>query len=414
MNIRIFIYILGLECLLLIFSFLACQSINNFEIENKKHLQKYLADQIIQHNKKLNIDYKLIDSLLDNKNIVILGEQQHADGSTQKLYSQLIRHLYKKGFNTLFLETSFYNTHRFWEGLEQRKYNDFTKSGIYPFWKNANQTKALRDTIAILSQKRYPLYLKGIDFQSATVFAQHAIYDDLMSHMKTVPNFIQAEFKHTRHMLTNRFGPVLYFNAKGEKMDKNRKAFLAEFLKMQNLIKEKQVNTASDSIYCHYINNLYHFYYARMYLSGDKYNQLRDSMMFENLMWQIKKNDIKKAIVWTANAHASNDDESWLRFGARVKQAFHHNSFTILSSSFSGFTTNISSGKKQEINPAISTSIEYSLAQRIPEKAFLQFPENIRTASAEMRFYGHNNLQSEWFSKCDAFIFIRNMKPSEY
>lgn len=414
MNLRSIIYVNISLLLLVIIALTICSITNSSVIDKKTALNKRIGADILNNNTSHNIDWRLLDSLISNKQMILLGEQQHADGTTQKILSELVLYLNQKGFNTLFLETSFYDTHRFWERLQLGQVNDFHRSTIYPFWKNAEQTKLLRDTIIFKSKKKSPLYLKGIDFQIPIKFSQHKIYEDLISYAKQVPGFKQSQIKHVKHSLTNRFGPVLYFNTPGDRMDTNRKSCLKELLDLQDLINKKESKTEKDSLYLRYINNIYHFYYSKMYLKDNEFNNTRDSVMFSNILWQMNKNKLSKAIVWTANAHASNDKNQWIRIGTHIKEHYDKNSLIILTTSLNGSTTNISSKKVVKLNPSTSLTVETTLAERIEEHSILVVPHNLKKQKSTMRFYGHNNIEDDWFNKFDAFIFIKNMQPSKY
>ena len=413
MSSKLLIYISIILLSLLSLAFMLCRTANLTEIDKRFSKNIKIAEKLSMGTKVNPIDYSFIDSLLEDKRIILLGEQQHADGTTQKLYSNLMLYLFKKGYNSLYLEIPFFKTHRFRMNLESGIVQDFSGS-FYPFWSSSKQTKELRDSIVKFSKESFPLYIKGLDFQMSTVFSQNAIYEDLVSYMKTVPNFAANDFKQIRHSLTNRFGPVLYFNSESQKMDENRKSCLRELIEMRKLIEEKPEKTEKDSIYLQYLNNIYHFYYAKMYLRGSDYNNYRDSMMFENMVWQMNRGNTGKSVVWTANWHAVNESEGGIRLGAYIKQRYKDSVLTILTTSFSGHTTNISSGKAQGVNPATILTVESQLKDKTDDISFFVVPEKLKNTRAIMRFYGYNNIESEWFRKFDAFFFIKNMEPNEY
>jgi len=197
-----------------------------------------LAEGVLLGMKENHANHSFMDSLLQGRDIVVLGEQQQTDGSTQELYADLVLHLFRKGYTSLYLEVPFYKAARFWEELESGRARGFS-GAFHPFWSNSKQTKSLRDSVVRWSKGGFPLLVKGLDFQIPAVFSQYAVYDDLISHMKTVPGFSAGEFRQVRHSLTNRFGPVLYFNMKSTQMDKNRKLCLNELRQMKELIEKK-------------------------------------------------------------------------------------------------------------------------------------------------------------------------------
>jgi len=411
MGIRFFGYICGAFLCLLPVVFMFCRSANISEINRVFSDRASLAEGVLLGQKEDRADYSFMDSLLEGRHIVVLGGQQQTDGSTQELYADLVLYLFGKGYTSLYLEVPFYKAVRFWEELESGRAGGFS-GAFHPFWSNSKQTKRLRDSVVRWSKGGSPLHIKGLDIQMPTVFSQYAVYEDLMSHMKTVPGFSKGEFKRVRHSLTNRFGPVLYFNRKGPQMDRNRKLCLKELRQMKELIAEKTERTEKDSVHMQYLDNIYHFYYAKMYLGGMDYERHRDSMMFENLKWQMGR-DAGKSIIWTSNRRAANDSKNGTGLGIHIKEKYGDGALTILATSFSGQTTNISTGKPQKTNPATVLTVENFLKDRTGDVSFFVVPEKLKGESAEMRFYEHSNTENDWFNTFDAFFFIKNMQAIE-
>jgi len=150
-----------------------------------------------------------------------------------------------------------------------------------------------------------------------------------------------------------------------------------------------------------------------MYLRGSDYERHRDSMMFENLKWQMGR-DAGKSIIWTSNRRAANDSKNGTGLGIHIKEKYGDGALTILTTSFSGQTTNISTGKPQKTNPATALTVEHFLKDRTGDVSFFIVPEKLKGESAEMRFYEHNNTENDWFTTFDAFFFIKSMQAIEH
>jgi erythromycin esterase-like protein len=101
---------------LLYFSLLLISINSNAQSEIKK--------EILENVFQLNIDNQQIDretllkfgEAIGDRKIVMLGEQDHGDGSTFLVKAELIKYLHKeKGFNVLAFETDIFSMNDAWE-----------------------------------------------------------------------------------------------------------------------------------------------------------------------------------------------------------------------------------------------------------------------------------------------------------
>ena len=387
----------------------------NKSIESKSTEQRFIADSLQNYKIAFNdLENSSLIKNLKEKKLVLLGEQQHGDGATQALNSELVIFLKKNGFNVLFFESNFYPTYRLNESLRNAQNIDFSVA-LNPFWAKSKETKELRQHIYQSAKTSDPFIVRGIDFQIPTIFTQKKIYEDLVRYLNTIPSFEQYHYRHFWHSLKNGYGPVLYFNSKSSKMDKNREACLREIKLLIDLINSDFTSTNGEQqLYIRYLQNIYDFYYAKMFLKGDKYNAYRDSVMFENTIFQMEQFPDEKFVLWSANKHILNTNKFGKNLGYYLKNKFKDEMFTIMTTSYDGYSTNIATSNIQRNNPATSTTVEYFLKNNHPDASIFYTNNALKNKSSVMRFLGFNNLENFWFKEFDAFIFIPHMTPTHY
>ena len=90
-------------------------------------------------------DLFFLDSILKNKEIVLLGEQQHGDGSTFEAKSRLIKYLHQKlNYNVLIFEANELDCYILWDSIYNQQANiKIYRNHLYDFWTEAEQMKFL-------------------------------------------------------------------------------------------------------------------------------------------------------------------------------------------------------------------------------------------------------------------------------
>jgi hypothetical protein len=93
---------------------------SNFPIERVVKLSDFLPKS------KGEIQLKILDSILKDKEILLLGDQTHLEGNVSSTKIRLIDFLYKNyGFNVVVFEDSFYRLLRFDTALNQSDWNEY-------------------------------------------------------------------------------------------------------------------------------------------------------------------------------------------------------------------------------------------------------------------------------------------------
>jgi erythromycin esterase len=370
---------------------------------------------------KAGSDYSFLDQDLAQKSIVLLGEQQHGDGATFTVKSDIIRHLHQKGFNVLFFESSFFETAKLWQNIQAQPNlsTDFSKA-IYQFWGRSAETQLLRTYISQQARSTNPLEMAGIDYQMPYAFSQTPVVKELQAYLKNVPGYQSSRYDHFWQSLLNKKGPVMIFNTPGQKVI-NKDSCMLELNSLHRFVSGVQNKTRTDQIFERYLYNIYHFYFAKITYgqSPRKQGIYRDSIMFENVKWQMDNlYKGKKVVIWTANFHATYTPEQAKpdNLGAFLKQHYQDQVYSILFTSYQGNTMNISTYHTDQINTALPYTFEAILRQKGKQFTYVRFPENgpIRNTEFNMRFLGHNNIKDKGMKMMDSFIFIRDMKPATF
>jgi len=408
---RILIRLIGILGLLSVIFYFFSQKKYSTKIENETNRHKDLTTKLTGVP-VINEDFNFFDSLIKDKRIILLGEQTHGDGASQKLKTELILYLNGKGYDVVIFESPLYKTEQNWNTLEKEGKADFSES-LYKFWSNAKENQRLFDLITNKVHSKSPLYLSGVDYQFPLRFSQPKIAKELKEYFKGFDTFDKGEYNLLWECFENRLGPILYLNNSPNSSATREKLpiLLNQIHKLESLIDNKDTHTRNDLFMKRELNNLRNFFYSKANLNDAAQSHFRDSLMYENAKWLIDTiYPNKKIIIWAANAHIIND---WATrtMGTYLKRYFKDEVYTILFTSYRGTTRNISNEQIQRVPPRIKSSTEYFLAEKYPKIAYFRPSENLQDSTSVMRFLGYRNIKDKWFRKLDGFFFINNMYP---
>jgi erythromycin esterase-like protein len=234
-------------------------------------------------------DYSYLDTLVNGKKIVFLGEPTHGDGTIFSNRIEIIKYLNENhGFNAVVFESNIYdaaltNELRKRETIKKEDYEQAT----FAIWGKTNELQVFWDfllenkTFDFLGMDHYPHILMKMNF---------------LEDLKQVIELSKVEENLIQSMLDTIATTELL----------PRKYFLnEESLDVLAQLKERVENPSNPSRLKDGLENLIHY---AAFESIDRLNDqfwtklnFRDSLMFESLVRHVASHD--KVIVWLASAH---------------------------------------------------------------------------------------------------------------
>ncbi len=376
-------------------------------------------------------DLAFLQEVLQNRKIVILGENSHGDGLTFEAKTRLIKYLAKElGFNTIALEGGgfwevYYSSLKIKEGRNISQELDYSWLGL---WSKSEQVQAF---LRFLDQNKALLNIWGIDNQGENFYFQY--FPSVLKKLIGDKPFTSVDYESFKQNFAQ-YKNYLYSKF-ADTTQKNHLDYpaLRRDLKTikSNLFKiiSEDVNAMIQAV-----KNIENFFdqmelYLGSYEEQNRAINMRDEMMAENLIWWLNKYPESKVIIWTANFHAAhnldqviykeNDDfyQMMKPLGHRLKSRYGDQVFSIAFTSLEGETAVVNQQMPSVIKTEENTW-EYGLAKLIENKyAFINF-ENIRkqTNCTDLKFnshlLGYKNKKGKWFQVFDGMFFIRTMERS--
>ena len=115
-------------------------------------------------------DLAPLKKAIGSSKIVLLGEQEHGDGSTYLAKSRLVKFLHNEmGFNILAFESDFFGVNKAWEDYQKgdKDYQDVLDQ-VYIFWSKSQMCEDLFQTVEESQDTQNPIILTGFDNQQLT------------------------------------------------------------------------------------------------------------------------------------------------------------------------------------------------------------------------------------------------------
>lgn len=405
--------------------------------------QNKISNYIIPLNIDSNTDldtktFEKIGDIVEDKEIVILGESEHGDGKTHEMKSRLIKYLVEeKGFNTIALEgTSFsdleiLNTNTALDSLITKRF----KNNWLRWWGQSVQKQALIRTI-----KKNKINLVGV-----------GSFSYLLSHAHN-------------HFWQKYFGPYLVdlHRKEADKIIKrlqkiNQKTYILDTAKVSLTdiafykkhlkdIKENIPNnngifdTKEKAVFNRMVENMISYAdqvkYRKIIGTDEaisKWVNIRDKQMAQNLISYKKRNRNAKIIVWIANFHGAKKIsavrykeyknkmyDGYTLFGEHLYNAFKKKVYSIAFTSSRGETARIFEEKATVIDAPKGT-LEQQLENKGIEYGFIDF-SGIRQTNPSLKdkifkstILGHDPKPGKWLRVFDGVFFIqKNERAVKY
>ncbi|MEG1088670.1 MAG: erythromycin esterase family protein [Bacteroidales bacterium] len=313
---------------------------------------------------KSHSDLEFLKQELKDKQIVVLGESLHQDGSTFLAKTRLVKFLHRElDFNTLFFELGQYDLWRLQQDTALAP-----ESAVYPFWCLSDQTQQLWKYI-----KETGIETVGFDIQCTGNLKDTARRSMLFNYMSGFGiDAVQAWpesykfFQKIRGYFDHRSlsyaikNSIIFPDKITTELDS-----MVCFLNRQPMHDFSQSQQFELKTHLSYIAGIKNqLVYISKYEAGEPPRlQWRDSLMAENFLSLLNEPQYKdkKIIVWIANLHAFNDNrqfynKSFENLGERVKAIYGEKMYTLLFTSFFRYN----SGEKP-YDLSRFNSLEYAL-----------------------------------------------------
>lgn len=400
---------------LLIFAVLFCsnwlgsQSLDGFSVEINKNRE----------------GYDFIETMLQGKKIVLLGELDHGDGSSFSIKTELIKYLHEElGYNTLVFEASIINCDFLWNAIsDSARFKNQIKNSIYNIWSEVEETKELFNYIEEQYRRGVPLKIVGIDPQFSGIENTHEFNLLLKT---TLPPHIVASKSFSEFMYEIEIMSTWMVFPK----EKQHKLSEEEFVNYCDTIFEAISNMEGSKINL----SLWKMYLDNVKIMGkikrkrDKLSfEMRDEQMYKNVNYWIKENPNEKIIIWAANAHIVRKDNvlkkqgndfyllGLKKLGDYLYENYPDLLYAVAFTSGQGATLDISNPDKTNIiNTPKRNSLEGLMSGR--KICFVDlnlFENNLGLGQYDSQlFYTNTICAAKWSQHFDGFIYIPEMRPS--
>lgn len=296
-----------LNCIIVLLTITNLNATNNSGVNQMKTEQEILTELVEQNfteiktldlNENSNAELHFLKDLIGAAKLVMLGEQNHGDGTTFLAKAKIIKYLHEEmGFNVLAYESDFYECNT--PDFALKKTISELKQGLFRFWKEGKELQPFFEYLVEQNLTTNPIHLTGFDCQ----YMQSS--DDFFTEYKNfckvhkLSEILSAEQeKEFFSLLGDFFGKPYNFPFTEE-----YKSNLISHLTLINSI----LGASPETFFKQEMKNLLGNIEYR--LSQKQFRTLnRDTMMADNLSW-LKENPYKneKIIVWAHDFHILKD-----------------------------------------------------------------------------------------------------------
>lgn len=367
-------------------------------------------------------DLEFLTKELSGKNIVVLGEALHYDGSTFLIKTRMVKFLHERlGFNTLLFEGGIYDLHLLQQKLESNPDNAEPESSLWAFWTESDQVRTLWEYIRSGWQNdnlsKTALHIGGIDCQHSGNLSDSLRFAMLDEVCKGSGIDLEKEFPAFSSFMPQMTKTMLY-----------RSYFRYKYTPDSLMVLNNELKTLADSLNKHdifigkYIDGIRNrMLYSREYEAGDSARTVwRDSLMAENFILHRNLHPDEKIIVWTSNMHASkagalnygNPKKPIKNLGSRLHSTYGDSLYVILFHNWSR-----ESNDGHNVSFLKSTSAEYAIHKELyPQSGgrFLYFSQPEEFGEAMFSGIMEGEFVCSPGKMCNALIYEDNVEFVRY
>lgn len=312
-----------------------------------------LTTTIQQHARELSTTspnfkgFFFLDTMLQNKRIVLLGESSHGTEEYSQTKLQLIQYLHKKlGFKVLLFESPMTNT-TYTNIATDTATKELVRNSIQSFWHTATVARVF-DYV-----KKSNMQVGGFDPQYMRSPYPALLYTHAFSDQPAIRN--------TLLQLDSRIAETL---AQPRQFLSLKDSLSTAFAAVNNQLTTLQLSPLQQWIKQMITTNI--SYYARIE-EGDQ----RDSCMAKNIIWLAEHYPNEKIIIWAHNTHIDKNPGHRKMMGKLLAAHFKGQLYAVGLYMING-TTALNNGKPITIKEPYKGSLEMALAARGFKSAFIE------------------------------------------
>ncbi|HEY6138656.1 MAG TPA: erythromycin esterase family protein [Thermoanaerobaculia bacterium] len=381
-------------------------------------------------------DLEPLRKSLKGVRVVMLGEQDHGDGTTFLAKTRMIRFLHERmGFDVLAFESGLYDCAKVWERLQAGEpAQTAVPRGVFAIWTRSREVQPLIDYIGAQMKTKHPLEIAGVDSQLTGSASEEFLAGDLAKALgpelahgpewDRVARVIGLLASSAWELQKEPVPPAEEQAAFARTIETWRSrvdsAFWKQFLESLRAYAEQEWRTN----YPDFAGNV-------------EVYAMRDRQMGDNLVWLAReKYPKRKIIVWAATAHnarnlagidpgkakhpklyttkTASGDAVWRPMGDVAHRALGKELYSVGFISHEGEWARYPAKEAQPVPVPSAGSLEDLFARAGFTTAFLDF----RRAPAWLhetllsQMFGHTEMRADWSNVVDGVVFLRKMERS--
>ena len=316
--------------------------------------------ELLPPESKEHKDMSFLKDELQDKQLVMLGEQTHMYGNIFEMKTRVVEYLYQElGFTTIAMESSMYDIWKMnQDGFSSKAFNE----AIWGVWSSSLEFQRLVDYI-----DKNNLKVIGFDSQFNNV---SGFIEDFYDYCESSDIKIKLD--------EDDMGIIIEGILDNLTIEEEDISYFTYEEELQRIIKQIEKLQPSET-------NYYWKQFTKSLLAGsqDAYNNnkeilttdfgnknhnIRDKQMADNLLSYINRNPNEKIIVWADNIHVINDNSSikkpiakdFISMGTYIKKELNDKAYSLatIHANDSIFDTG---SKKWEATPVKENSFEAQL-----------------------------------------------------
>lgn len=235
-----------------------------------------------------------LSTLLQNKDVVMLGEPSHGDGASISLRAELVQVLHQDfGFDVLIFEGDFYSLTFGWRQARQSgRIGQFARDQLYAFWSKTPAAASLWGEIEASQRSPRPITVAGMDIRMGGRLSREQLPAKMIALGRSLQLPMPAEaVRALRDLLERDLAPTAPPEAQTALLD-----WSASVLR-------KLQPGSQDAQLLRSIQAGAHFAWR---------NESRDAGMADNLRWLTDHYFAgRKVIVWAHSNHILRNEQVW-------------------------------------------------------------------------------------------------------